>query len=107
MKKIYYKPLFNLLYCPLLSLGTRDATNFGPVCLQPPAMTGDSPQSEDCLSLDIYTPVNPNKIDASKSANRKAVMVWIHGGAFSMGSSSQYDGKYLYARVVLHIFLQL
>jgi para-nitrobenzyl esterase len=39
------------------------------------------PQSEDCLFLNIYSP----GLDGA----RRPVMVWIHGGAFSMGSGSQ------------------
>jgi len=38
------------------------------------------PQSEDCLFLNVFT---PGLDDA-----RRPVMVWIHGGAFSMGSGS-------------------
>ena len=43
-------------------------------------MTGD----EDCLHLNIY-----NK--ATSDTNLKPVMVWIHGGAFVMGSTQIYD----------------
>jgi para-nitrobenzyl esterase len=39
------------------------------------------PQSEDCLSLDIW--------GAAPSGNaRKPVMVWLHGGGYSFGSGS-------------------
>ncbi|MBN2040284.1 MAG: carboxylesterase/lipase family protein [Spirochaetes bacterium] len=38
------------------------------------------PQNEDCLYLNVWTPGLDNK--------RRPVMVWIHGGAFSMGSGS-------------------
>lgn len=37
-------------------------------------------QSEDCLYLNIYTPGPDEK--------KRPVMVWIHGGAFMVGSSS-------------------
>ncbi|KAJ8303855.1 hypothetical protein KUTeg_017438 [Tegillarca granosa] len=39
--------------------------------------------SEDCLYLNIYVPINTKKI-----ASNMAVMVWIHGGAFTSGSGS-------------------
>jgi para-nitrobenzyl esterase len=38
------------------------------------------PQSEDCLFLNIYSPGLDNAL--------RPVMVWIHGGAFSIGSGS-------------------
>uniref|UniRef100_A0A671U794 Carboxylesterase type B domain-containing protein n=1 Tax=Sparus aurata TaxID=8175 RepID=A0A671U794_SPAAU len=47
--------------------------------------------SEDCLYLNIYTPANR----APKA--KLPVMVWIHGGGFSMGSASMYDGSALAA----------
>ncbi|XP_064625334.1 fatty acyl-CoA hydrolase precursor, medium chain-like [Lineus longissimus] len=45
----------------------------------------DLNESEDCLSLNIYVP--------SGGEEKKAVMVWIHGGAFTVGASLQYDGS--------------
>ncbi len=41
----------------------------------------EEPQSEDCLYLNIWS---PGLDDA-----RRPVLVWIHGGAFNMGSGSQ------------------
>uniref|UniRef100_A0A3Q3XFP6 Carboxylesterase type B domain-containing protein n=1 Tax=Mola mola TaxID=94237 RepID=A0A3Q3XFP6_MOLML len=47
--------------------------------------------SEDCLYLNIYTP-------AKRAHNTKLpVMVWIHGGGFTIGSASMYDGSALAA----------
>jgi para-nitrobenzyl esterase len=40
-----------------------------------------SPETEDCLSLNVWTP------GADRDA-RRPVMVWLHGGAFSYGSSN-------------------
>ncbi len=54
-----------------------DARNFGPSCPQPGARY--QPQSEDCLFLNVWTP------DKS-SLHKRAVMVYIHGGAYSNGS---------------------
>lgn len=59
--------------------GVRQATEFGPVCRQ----TVDwikAPQSEDCLSLNIWAPAKPGKYP---------VMLWIHGGGFRGGTGSQ------------------
>lgn len=51
------------------------------------------PESEDCLFLNIWTP-------GLGAAKRRPVMVWLHGGGFSMGSSSDllYDGTNLARR---------
>jgi para-nitrobenzyl esterase len=40
----------------------------------------ERPQSEDCLTLNIWTP--------AADAGKRPVMVWIHGGAFSSGAGS-------------------
>ena len=47
--------------------------------------------SEDCLFLNVFVPWT------IKPEEKMAVMVWIHGGAFSMGSSSGYYGGVLAA----------
>ena len=41
--------------------------------------------AEDCLTLNIFT----NKIGISQT-KPQAVMVWIHGGGFSIGSKDMY-----------------
>lgn len=63
--------------------GVRDALEFGP---SPYAnMPFPQGQSEDCLYLNVWTPAKTPK-------DKLAVMVWIYGGGFSMGTSSFYDG---------------
>jgi para-nitrobenzyl esterase len=68
--------------------GTRDASQFGNACIQNPLPTEPvGTQSEDCLNLNVWTPaVDPNA--------KLPVMVWIHGGAYVIGSNSQpaYNG---------------
>jgi para-nitrobenzyl esterase len=65
----------------------RAADSFGPWSLQPPPGVGsviggeESGMSEDCLTLNIWTPA-ATKDDGKK----RPVMVWIHGGAFQTGS---------------------
>lgn len=59
--------------------GVRAATQFGPVC--PQSLPGLE-QSEDCLSLNVWTP------KGARPAYGRAVMVFIHGGAFYVGSSA-------------------
>ncbi|MCJ8735831.1 hypothetical protein PDJAM_G00252020 [Pangasius djambal] len=82
--------------------GVRDATKQPYICVQNrevsvnftkrSSVTSEVPEvSEDCLYLNIYTPAKPSE-DA-----KLPVMVWIHGGGFSLGSSSMYDGHALAA----------
>ena len=76
----------------------RDASAFGTVAAQNPDMLTAflglpaEPMSEDCLYLNVFTP-------AADDA-RRPVMVWIHGGAFTIGSGSSelYDGTVLTER---------
>jgi len=51
------------------------------------------PESEDCLFLNVWT-------SALDAAGKRPVMVWLHGGGYSMGSSSDlmYDGTNLARR---------
>jgi para-nitrobenzyl esterase len=80
--------------------GIRDATKFGHACLQPKPRGGSiytdppSSMSEDCLSLNIWTPA---------AARNAAVMVWIHGGSLSGGSGSEamYNGTALAKRGIV------
>ena len=52
-------------------------------------------QSEDCLTLNVWTPEIPE--DPATSATGRPVMVWIHGGGFTSGSGSVflYRGDHL------------
>jgi para-nitrobenzyl esterase len=80
--------------------GTKKATEFGPACFQPKAKlsniyVGDPmPMSEDCLTLNIWTPEN---------AHNAPVFFWIHGGALSGGSSREpvYEGARLADRGIV------
>ena len=82
--------------------GIRPSLYSGHVCPQPSFTTnaGDEAlwlfmwqegvRKEDCLSLNVWTP----GLDHAK----RPVMVWLHGGAYSMGSSTEspsYDGENL------------
>ncbi len=59
-----------------------DATDDGSVCPQWDISQGKPVGDEDCLFLNVYTP----KVDSKG----RAVMVYIHGGAFIMGGSASY-----------------
>jgi para-nitrobenzyl esterase len=67
--------------------GVRDATRFGPVSMQ--SRDGNfigasrrTPMSEDCLTINVMRPAT--------DATGLPVMVFIHGGAYSVGSSAEY-----------------
>jgi para-nitrobenzyl esterase len=73
--------------------GVLRADRFGMTAPQNPMLGGPGsqaepePQGEDCLYLNIWSPGLDDK--------RRPVMVWIHGGAFSIGSGSSpmYEGS--------------
>lgn len=74
--------------------GIRDALEFGNVAPQEPTKVIPLPAGlkidEDCLNLNIWAP--ESAVDSPKP-----VMVWIHGGAYFIGFSSQpvYNGRSL------------
>lgn len=86
---------------PEIEAGIVDAGTVGPIAVQPTAgpgsyVPGDPvEQSEDCLSLNIWSP--------GCDSRRRPVMVFVHGGAFVTGSGSgvMYRGELLAARDVV------
>lgn len=92
---------------PLAWTGTRDASQFGASCIQNPRLyspgnrntfdasvgqnliSGDTPGSEDCLSLNIWRPASGER--------NLPVIVFIHGGSNITGYSADpmYDGAAL------------
>ncbi|EDP48119.1 hypothetical protein KXX16_006926 [Aspergillus fumigatus] len=75
---------------------TLDATKFSASCVQSVSSFGTLGNSggisEDCLYLNIYTPVLP--AHGAHNSLRKPVAVYFYGGAFTKGSASMidYDG---------------
>ncbi len=67
--------------------GVRDASEFGPQAPQTPGLLeaafglADWPMSEDCLSLNVWTP-------AADASARRPVLVFLHGGAFTNGTGA-------------------
>ena len=72
----------------------RDASSFGPIAPQSAAVPGlmstadpaGDAQSEDCLSLNVWTRTLPDS--PATPGNGRPVMVFVHGGGFTSGSGS-------------------
>jgi len=75
----------------------RQADQFGGSCPQaviglfalPGEEAGSVKGQEDCLYLNVFTPAN------AAPQGRLPVLFWIHGGAFTAGSASEYDARTL------------
>lgn len=65
-----------------------DATAYGPACSQVSPSHYNYSMSEDCLTLNIWSP-------ASRGHELLPVFFWIHGGAFVEGSGRVYNGSRL------------
>jgi para-nitrobenzyl esterase len=82
--------------------GVRDATEFGPV---PPqdrkgpfsGAKAETPRSEDCLTINVVAPAQP--------AIGLPVMVYIHGGGYSVGSprDTAFRGLNFARRGAIHV----
>lgn len=84
--------------------GTLASLAYGPVCPQPARWRNaylafvydwdEGYAEEDCLRLNVWTP-------GLGDGDRRPVMVWLHGGGFSAGSSQElpsYEGSRLCRR---------
>jgi len=65
-----------------------DANKFGAHCPQDASFFGIASVNEGCLFLNVFAP-NDEATGGSKS-RRYPVMVWIHGGALTVGESNDY-----------------
>ena len=101
-------PVGDLRWRPPVSVeswdGTRMAAEFGPACWQArnpdnsPYARGELPRSEDCLTLNVWTP-------ALEPGERLPVMVWFHGGGHSsgVGSAKIFDGTAMARKGVIMV----
>ena len=94
-------PIGDLRFCPPVLKkswdGVLDAMEYGPCAFQGYTPLEEyigkiGPESEDCLTLNIWTPAIDN--------GKRPVMFWIHGGSFLTGGSMSpiFDGSALTRR---------
>ena len=80
--------------------GVRQATDFGPRCMQARIFDDmvfrSNGVSEDCLYLNVWTPAKSNR-------ERLPVLVYFYGGGFVSGDGSEprYDGESMAAKGVV------
>jgi para-nitrobenzyl esterase len=82
--------------------GVREAVAFGSTCPQYASSTnsdasvsrGEIVGNEDCLFLNVYAP-DRSVQGAATDESELPVMVWIHGGGNTSGTSSFYNGTRL------------
>jgi hypothetical protein len=77
--------------------GVLAANAFGRACIQSnPAIVNLPAPSEDCLYLNIWTPIK-------HAEKRLPVMVWIHGGGFIAGATAEqlYHGEHIAKKGVI------
>jgi para-nitrobenzyl esterase len=87
--------------------GVLFARDFGPHCIQSGSWNDmvfhDPGPSEDCLTLNVWVPVASTAKPAPKHPAPLPVMVWIYGGGFTTGGTSEnrQDGQFLAHRGVI------
>jgi len=85
-----HAPRFDLPLAVELPLGPVECDRFGVASAQPRVMGGKASAADDALYLNIWSPA----VDGA----RRPVLVWIHGGAFQVGSGAVFDGAWFAAR---------
>ncbi|MCX4545232.1 carboxylesterase family protein [Streptomyces sp. NBC_01565] len=69
--------------------GVREADRQAPACVQfsPFGLADPAAVAEDCLYLDVYRPAG------ARTGARLPVILWMHGGAYSQGTGTQFGGR--------------
>lgn len=84
--------------------GIFKAKRLGPACIQYDHIVDDIENrvigTEDCLYLNVYTPIRRKNENAKSTDSLFPVIFYIHGGAFQFGSGILYGPKYLLDREI-------
>ncbi|XP_043508578.1 esterase FE4-like [Frieseomelitta varia] len=80
--------------------GEINATKWGPPCSQPDVNGKKIIGSEDCLFLNVFTPMLPDATDGYP------VLIWIHGGGFRRGSACQYEMRNIINKKLIVVSIQ-
>lgn len=83
---------------PARVAGIQDATQFANHCPQPSSPFGVASLTEDCLFLNVFTPVRGH---GDGPSGHLPVMVWFHGGALVVGESDDYNPERLVEQGVI------
>lgn len=83
---------------PARVAGIQDATQFANHCPQPSSPFGVASLTEDCLFLNVFTPVRGH---GDGPSGYLPVMVWFHGGALVVGESDDYNPERLVEQGVI------
>lgn len=92
---------------PISWQGVYNADRYAPQCIQPLRASninhyfGHEATSEDCLYMNIWAPAKVKK------SEKLPVVVWIHGGGFTIGSPSMpnYGGENIVKKGVIYVSL--
>jgi len=71
------------------ALNANRTTKICPQSLRPASKFKIPLMNEDCLQLAVHVPGN------ATDSSALAVMLWIHGGGFTVGDTTEYDGSIL------------
>ncbi|OXA51774.1 esterase E4 [Folsomia candida] len=81
--------------------GIRDGREFGPRCLQLDSFMGVIQGEEDCLTINVFSPV----VEARAISKPLPVIVYFHGGFFHNGGADFWKANYFMDEDVIFVTL--
>jgi len=89
---------------PERAAGIQDAIRFANHCPQPASPFGLPSTTEDCLFLNVFTPIRSDssgQLGTRGPGGPLPVMFWMHGGALVVGESDDYNPQRLVGQGVV------